>query len=187
VEEAMQAQRAGWAFGTFIGSIDWLTIPGSAYRRPELYVTWEEADRALNVSGLRGNPYQDYTVAYVTETPHSGCSGGYAFRITDAPGARLTVLEVFRTGDHQPYAALCVSPAGGRFTAHLDRGQVSWADHEVWAHPQRHGLGRWHCPGHGGAVCQYGACDEIRITDAEGFRLLVAASVRQESGAPVAP
>ena len=63
------------------------------------------------------------------------------------------------------HGADVTSPAGGRFTAYFARGQVMWAEPDVWAFPERHGLVRYYCPGHGGAVCQYGACDEIRVAD----------------------
>lgn len=166
-------RRQGWTFGAFIGGTEYLTVPGSAYKRPELFGTWGEADAALSESGLRSNPYQDFTVAYVTEVLHGGVTLGCAYLVTDAPDASMVVREVYRQGDGTVRAAEIVSAAGGRLTVQLGRGQVSWADAEVWAHPERHGLERYTCPGHGGAVCQYGACDEIRLTDVDGLRVMV--------------
>lgn len=156
--------RQGWTFGAFMGGTEYLTVPGSAYRRPELYAAWGEADEALSASGLRGNPYMDATVAYVTEVAHGGVSLGYAYRVAEAPGARVAVLEVYRQGDGTVYAARVVSPAGGRLTVRLERGQMSGGDAEVWAHPERHGMHRFTCPGHNGRVCYYGMCDEWRYT-----------------------
>ena len=166
-------KRQGWTFGAFMGGTEYLTVLGSAYKRPQLFGTWGEADEALSESGLRSNPRLDMTVTYVTEVSHPGVTLGYAYRVTDAPDASIVVREVWRQGDGAVYAADVTSPAGGRYTAHLDRGQVSWADAEVWAHPERHGLERYFCPGHGGAACQYGACDEIRLTDVDGLRAMV--------------
>lgn len=75
------------------------------------------------------------------------------------PQSRVT--RVWRTGGG-PYAVDMVAVDGHRFTVHLARGNISWAEPEVWAYPERYGITRYYCPGHGGAVCQYGACDENR-------------------------
>ena len=73
----------------------------------------------------------------------------YAASMRAADGARFDVQQVQRRG-----AAMWV---------------LSWANHPdegpcAWEHPERYGFERWYCPGHGGGVCQYGACDEIRYT-----------------------
>ena len=77
--------RSGWAYGEHIGSQAWLTILGSAHTAPVFYPTREEAERALDESGLRDRPHLNMTVAHVTEAPHGGVSGrGYAYRVTPA-------------------------------------------------------------------------------------------------------
>lgn len=78
-------ERSGWAYGQFIGSRDWLTIPGSAYRAPVLHASQEQAQAALDAAGYTG-AMRDHTVtAYVTEVWHGGVSGrGYAYKITEA-------------------------------------------------------------------------------------------------------
>ena len=77
----------------------------------------------------------------------------------------MTVTKVWRQGLPRQHAASVTSAAGGKFTAGLERGTVSWAEPDVWAFPECHGLHCYYCPGHNGGVCQYGACDEIRVTD----------------------
>lgn len=85
----------------------------------------------------------------------------------------MEVITVYREGLPQQHAARVRSDAGGEFTANLDRGSVSWAEPDVWAFPQEHGLYRFTCPGHGGQVCFYGVCDEIRVRDLEDLRQIV--------------
>ena len=79
--------------------------------------------------------------------------------------AAMTVAAVYRQGLPRQHAARVTSPAGGQFTARLDTGTVSWAEPDVWAFPEKHGLYRYYCPGHNGGVCQYGMCDETRVRD----------------------
>ena len=98
----------------------------------------------------------------------------------------MTVTKVWRQGLPRQHAVSVTSAAGGKFTANLERGTVSWAEPDVWAFPGCHGLERYYCPGHGGGVCQYGACDEVRVTDLSRLRILAAAFERQERGALVA-
>ena len=85
--------RSGWAFGDRgvwnVGEHKgeqsrYLTILGSALRRPKFYATREEAERALDAAGMRHATYMDMVVAHVTEVPHSGVSSGYAYPITGA-------------------------------------------------------------------------------------------------------
>jgi hypothetical protein len=82
----------------------------------------------------------------------------------------MTVTRVYRDGHERQHAARVTPPAGGQYIANLDRGAVFWAEPDVWAFPEQHGLHRYYCPGHNGAVCQYGMCDEIRVTDLDGLR-----------------
>ena len=77
----------GVAYAPHEGELSrYLTILGSAYRKPELYGTREEAEAALNGRpGLRSAPHKNMTVAHVTEVPHGGVSGrGFAYPITGA-------------------------------------------------------------------------------------------------------
>ena len=87
--------RAGWAYGDrdvwtygeHKGELSrYLTILGSAYRRPTLYASQAEAETALDKSGMRGAVHMNMTVAHVTEVPHGGVTGayGYAYPITGA-------------------------------------------------------------------------------------------------------
>jgi hypothetical protein len=99
----------------------------------------------------------------------------------DEQAAPFTVARVFRDGAGMVRTAELAAADGARF--HVTRRRedapwvLSWADpgdtvHDVWAWPERYGMVRWYCPGHGGGVCQYGACDEIRYTlpvDVTGF------------------
>jgi hypothetical protein len=90
----MAVNRSGWAYGDrgvwsvapHEGELSrYLTILGSAYRRPELYGTREQAEAALDKRGLRNAPHMNMTVAHVTEVPHGGVSGrGFAYPITGA-------------------------------------------------------------------------------------------------------
>jgi hypothetical protein len=88
---------------------------------------------------------------------------GYPFG--DVAVATMTATTVYRQGLPRQHAARVTSPAGGQFTARLDVGTVSWAEPDVWAFPEKHGLYRYYCPGHNGGVCQYGMCDETRVRD----------------------
>jgi hypothetical protein len=75
-------ERTGWAYGT-TSSGQWLTIPGSAYKRPVLHPAREDAETALAASPLAGNPHMHLTVAHVTEVEHGGVTvTGLAYRIT---------------------------------------------------------------------------------------------------------
>ena len=85
--------RKGWAFGDRgvwnVGEHKgeqsrYLTILGSAYRRPKLYATREEAAAAMGRHPLAKSPHLNMTVAHVTEVSHGGVSGGYAYAITGA-------------------------------------------------------------------------------------------------------
>ncbi len=73
----------------------------------------------------------------------------------------VIITRVWRDGADWQHA-VDVTTAGGRYHARISDGAVSWADAHVWADPGAYGLERVTCPGHGGAVCQYGACDYIR-------------------------
>lgn len=75
--------RTGWAYGTTSGAAEWLTIPGSARTRPVLHPEREQAEAALDASGLRAKPWMDLTVAHVTEVFHPGVTvTATAYRIT---------------------------------------------------------------------------------------------------------
>jgi len=78
--------RSGWAYGDrseWQGEASrYLTILGSAYRRPVLHSTREQAEAALNEAGIRHARHMNMVVAHVTEVPHRGVSSGYAYRIT---------------------------------------------------------------------------------------------------------
>ena len=87
--------------------------------------------------------------------------------------ATMTVTTVYRQGLPGQHAARVTSPAGGQFTANLERGTVSWAEPDVWAFPEKHGLYRYYCPGHNGGVCQYGMCDETRVRDIDALQAAV--------------
>ena len=83
----MGITRSGWAYGdrgrSPLGEpSDWLTVLGSAYRRPELYATQAGAERALDDAGIRHALHMNIEVAHVTEVAHGGVSGGYAYRIS---------------------------------------------------------------------------------------------------------
>jgi hypothetical protein len=88
----MTAPRTGWAFGDrgeWNGEFSrYLTILGSAYQRPALYATEDEARAALARHPMRNNPHMNMQVAHVTEFRHPGVTGprGYAYRITDTIG-----------------------------------------------------------------------------------------------------
>jgi hypothetical protein len=90
--------------------------------------------------------------------------------MTETTAATRTITRVWRNSDGTARAADVTSPAGGRYTAVLDRGWIQWAEVDVWADPAAHGLTRFTCPGHNGQVCFYGMCDEIRVADLEGLR-----------------
>jgi hypothetical protein len=84
-----------------------------------------------------------------------------------------SVTRVWRDGAGLVRTVELTAADGARFSVTRRREGapwvLSWADpgdavHDVWAHPERYGMTRWYCPGHGGGVCQYGACDEIRYT-----------------------
>jgi len=90
-----------------------------------------------------------------------------------------TITRVWRNSDGTARAVDVTSAEGGKFTANLDRGWISWAEPDVWGDPGAHGLYRFTCPGHNGQVCFYGVCDEIRVTDLEGLR--AAAGMRRET------
>jgi hypothetical protein len=93
---------------------------------------------------------------------------GYPFG--DVAVATMTATTVYRQGLPRQHAARVTSPAGGQFTARLDVGTVSWAEPDVWAFPEKHGLYRYYCPGHNGGVCQYGMCDETRVQDLDALQ-----------------
>lgn len=86
----MAGKRHGWAFGEFTGSRDWLTIPGSYYRRPELHQTRMAAEAAMSAHPLYGSAHAHLEVAHVTEVRHGGVSGGYAYRVTAPPVSGAT-------------------------------------------------------------------------------------------------
>lgn len=86
----MSGHRSGWAYGDRLVSepgepSEWLTILGSAYRRPVLYATQDEAERALDGAGIRYAVHMNIVVVHVTEVAHGGVSGGYAYRISAVP------------------------------------------------------------------------------------------------------
>ena len=87
-----RSNRSGWAYGDrgMCGPggtpSRWLTILGSAYERPVLYATQQEAEQALSEHPQRDNPRLDMVVAHVTEVPHSGVRGGYVYKITEPSG-----------------------------------------------------------------------------------------------------
>lgn len=85
--------RSGWAFGDrgvwsvgeHKGELSrYLTILGSALRRPVLYGTRAEAVAVLAGHPLRDSRHMNMVVAHVTEVPHGGVSGGFAYPITGA-------------------------------------------------------------------------------------------------------
>ena len=85
--------RSGWAFGDRgvwnVGEHKgeqsrYLTILGSAHRRPKLYATQDEAAAAMGRHPLAKSPHLNMVVAHVTEVSHGGVSGGYAYPITGA-------------------------------------------------------------------------------------------------------
>ena len=82
----------------------------------------------------------------------------------------ITITRVWRQGLPRQHAVSVTSPAGGKYTANLERGGISWAEPDVWAFPEKHGLYRYYCPGHNGQVCFYGMCDETRVTDLAGLQ-----------------
>ena len=84
------------------------------------------------------------------------------------------VTRVWHNSAGEVYAVNVEPAAGEGYTAALARGQVSWATPDVWAYPQRFGLTRYTCPGHGGHVCYYGMCDEIRVADLAWLRAAAA-------------
>lgn len=78
--------RSGWAWGLCIGSDQWLTIGGSAYKAPQLSDTPEGAGQAPTYAGDWAVP----VLARVAEVPHAGVTGprGVAYRILQtAPSA----------------------------------------------------------------------------------------------------
>lgn len=91
----MSEYRSGWAYGDrgvwrtapHAGELSrYLTILGSAHRKPELFGSREEAEAALDKRpGLRSAQHMNMVVAHVTEVPHPGVSGrGFAYPITGA-------------------------------------------------------------------------------------------------------
>jgi hypothetical protein len=86
-------QRSGWAYGERgvwnVGEHKgeqsrYLTIIGSAHKRPVLHDTRELAEAALGASPASKWTYIHLEVAHVTEVQHGGVSGGYAYPITGA-------------------------------------------------------------------------------------------------------
>lgn len=82
-------------------------------------------------------------------------------RLDHTAAPAVAVLQVWRSGLVSQHAVK-VQAGDGAYTATISTGRVSWADGHVWADPAAYGLERVYCPGHGGGVCQYGACDYIR-------------------------
>ena len=99
--------------------------------------------------------------------------------MTDTAERQATITRVWRDSDGTIRAVDLTSAAGGKFTANVNRGWISWAEPDVWAFPEQHGLYRFTCPGHNGQVCFYGMCDEIRVAGLEGLR--AAAAGRRET------
>ena len=87
----MAALRTGWTYGDRgVWSVgehagtksNYLTVLGSRWKRPVLHATEQAARAAFDQEPYRNNPHMNLEVAHVTETPHGGVSGGYAYRIT---------------------------------------------------------------------------------------------------------
>ncbi len=78
--------RGVWTVGEHAGELSrYLTILGSAHRKPVLYDTQAEAEAALDKTNLRSAKHMNIVVAHVTEVPHPGVSGrGFAYPITGA-------------------------------------------------------------------------------------------------------
>lgn len=75
------------------------------------------------------------------------------------------VVKTYRSGSGAVDAVTLRAADGAEFTVRLSRRQVSGADERVWAHPERYGIDRWYCPGHGpSGICPYGMHDENRYT-----------------------
>ena len=55
----------------------------------------------------------------------------------------ITITRVWRQGLPRQHAVSVTSPAGGKYTANLERGGISWAEPDVWAFPEKHGLYRY--------------------------------------------
>jgi hypothetical protein len=106
--------RSGWAYGELVGSDDWLTIMGSAHRRPVLHATVAEAETALAGEAYRDSPHLDLVVRHVTEVPHGGVSGGWAYRVTTITDEEITKLrgDCMAVGN-SPLMLLCCDALGG--------------------------------------------------------------------------
>lgn len=76
----------------------------------------------------------------------------------------LNTEAVYRNGAGEISAVTVSTPEGDGFTVRMSDRMLSWATPDVWAFPNAFGCERYTCPGHNGAVCQYGACDGIRFT-----------------------
>jgi hypothetical protein len=104
----------------------------------------------------------------------------------------VRVTRVWRDGLPWQHAVR-IQAGDGAYTARISDGALSWAEPHVWADPAAYGLERVYCPGHGGGVCQYGACDYIRPAGLDLAALAAqfeatqrAAPVRSAAG-PVCP
>jgi hypothetical protein len=76
--------RKGYTFGSYIGSREWLTVPGSFYRLPELRATREEAERDLAAfRALHSTEPFPLETAEVVMIRHSGVTGGWAFKVME--------------------------------------------------------------------------------------------------------
>jgi hypothetical protein len=74
--------RTGWAAGILIGGDEWLTIPGSAYRRVTLHETPELAREELT----SWHPSMRGLVRKVEEVYHPGVTVTQTgFRVIDTP------------------------------------------------------------------------------------------------------